>query len=733
MPRIVLTPPEDDPISPDGQSSRRRRAAAAGGVGKAPTRRPARPVARLRSPDNGYGGYGGQVVNQIAPGGSSYSGGYPNGQSASGQPISGQPINAQPARISASAASQCRPTRAGARQLSGLAVGHRIRCRLPIRMVSPGGAYPAQAPGGYSTQPPIVGAPPSGSIYPPNYTPPPAGYAQGGPLAPGNAAPGYGAEPEGLPSPSPEPLFAPDDRPRIPRGHLLERGPDRPIHVWCGRQLERGPGRLDHVGRAELRLAAIPDQLGRLPQRPAFRGAGQKFRIEAAPGTQVSRYMFNFAEPYLLDTPVSFGLSGYYFKRFYQDWTEQRTGGRTSLGYQFSPDLSGSLGFRGEDVLISNPQPADTDQSADAGRVGAHADVQLQGTMAWDTRDNTFLPTQGNYVALSVAYTEGTFQYPDLHGRLPQVLPDPRAARRVGPPRAELVQPVWHHGLGHADLRAVLCGRFLDAARLPIPWCLAAWSRPMSARCHPQRTTIQVGGNFQNLSSVEYMFPLTADDMLRGVVFCDFGTVEQSVKIVGTTSAWRRAWASACRCPRWDRPPSRSILPCRSPMPRPIRSNSCSSSSATAANARLADRSSARATRGPTRRTGPDNAARYTVRIVASIAPRIVAVRGVRIRRRHPVEQPPLATRRADRRCRPVAVIGPIRTAIVCPIGPVPSDRRDRHLVIRCRRVSTAWRNTVAGGLQQHRSGCVVDQTIIVAKGLLDTSSCVGPPRAVRM
>jgi outer membrane protein insertion porin family len=43
--------------------------------------------------------------------------------------------------------------------------------------------------------------------------------------------------------------------------------------------------------------------------------------------------------------------------------------------------------------------------------------------------------------------------------------------------------------------------------------------------------TIQVGGNFQNLSSLEYMFPLTADDMLRAVVFCDFGTVEQDVRI----------------------------------------------------------------------------------------------------------------------------------------------------------------------------------------------------------
>ncbi len=35
------------------------------------------------------------------------------------------------------------------------------------------------------------------------------------------------------------------------------------------------------------------------------------------------------------------------------------------------------------------------------------------------------------------------------------------------------------------------------------------------------------------LGSVEYMFPITADDMLRGVVFCDFGTVEKNIEITG--------------------------------------------------------------------------------------------------------------------------------------------------------------------------------------------------------
>ena len=40
-----------------------------------------------------------------------------------------------------------------------------------------------------------------------------------------------------------------------------------------------------------------------------------------------------------------------------------------------------------------------------------------------------------------------------------------------------------------------------------------------------------VGGRFQFLGSAEYLFPLTADDMLRGVVFVDYGTVEQDIDI----------------------------------------------------------------------------------------------------------------------------------------------------------------------------------------------------------
>ena len=47
----------------------------------------------------------------------------------------------------------------------------------------------------------------------------------------------------------------------------------------------------------------------------------------------------------------------------------------------------------------------------------------------------------------------------------------------------------------------------------------------------PMINTVEVGGNFETISSVEYMFPITADDMLRAVTFVDFGTVEPKMDL----------------------------------------------------------------------------------------------------------------------------------------------------------------------------------------------------------
>jgi outer membrane protein insertion porin family len=40
-----------------------------------------------------------------------------------------------------------------------------------------------------------------------------------------------------------------------------------------------------------------------------------------------------------------------------------------------------------------------------------------------------------------------------------------------------------------------------------------------------------IGGDFELLGSIQYLFPITADDMLRGVVFVDTGTIQPSSRL----------------------------------------------------------------------------------------------------------------------------------------------------------------------------------------------------------
>src|SRR5262249_54153663 len=60
-------------------------------------------------------------------------------------------------------------------------------------------------------------------------------------------------------------------------------------------------------------LTNFPSKPGDIIYGNAFRGDGQHFRIEAVPGNQLQRYTVTFNEPYLFDTPFSFGVNGFYY------------------------------------------------------------------------------------------------------------------------------------------------------------------------------------------------------------------------------------------------------------------------------------------------------------------------------------------------------------------------------------------------------------------------------------
>jgi len=249
----------------------------------------------------------------------------------------------------------------------------------------------------------------------------------------------------------------------------------------------------------------------------AWRGAGQKFRFEAMPGSQLQRYAISFTEPYLLDTKVSESLSAFYFDRRFREWTERRAGGRVSFGYQFLPDLWGTFAYRLEDIHVSNPiVPRGFIPELDE-VLGANTLHGLRVQVTRDTRDNTFLATEGSVVELGFEQVLGAFTYPraDFDVRKYFLLrqhPD-GTGRHVLSLSSRLAwsgsnTPIYEHFYagGFSTIRGF---EFRGIT--------------------PRKYGVGVGGEFSLVNSTEYLFPITADDMLRAVAFCDTGTIQPTI------------------------------------------------------------------------------------------------------------------------------------------------------------------------------------------------------------
>ena len=277
------------------------------------------------------------------------------------------------------------------------------------------------------------------------------------------------------------------------------------------------------VDEQNFDILRLPRSWDEIRNGTAFRGAGQRFRLEAAPGTQLQRYMATFQEPYLFDTRIGLSVSASYYTRYFFDWAEARTGGRVGLGYQFqfAPDLSVNAGFRGESVDVFDARVLAPDIVNMLGTNGVYG---FSGGIIHDTRDSPFLPTQGHLATFEFEQVIGTFVYPRgiLEGRQYFLLNE----RPDGSGRHVLsVGSVL--GMSGPDTPAY--DNFFAGGYNTLRGFVFRGASPRQAG--PNGQLAIVGGPFQWLNTIEYLFPITADDSLRGVVFTDFGTVESNVSI----------------------------------------------------------------------------------------------------------------------------------------------------------------------------------------------------------
>jgi outer membrane protein insertion porin family len=244
----------------------------------------------------------------------------------------------------------------------------------------------------------------------------------------------------------------------------------------------------------------------------AWRGGGQRFRAEAVPGNIVSRYLISWTDPYFLDTNYSLGVSGFFYDRFFPDWDEQRSGGRISVGRQFTPQISLTGALRLENVDITNPDiptPA-----ALAAALGKSFLSTFRTTLTHDTRDSAFLPGEGHKIDLSYEQAWGDFDYPRFEAEARQYFtvysrPD-GGGRHIVAVGGQL---------GWTDDSTPIFERFYAGGFQTF--------RGFEFRgLGPRQLGVAVGGNWMAIGSVEYMFPLMANETIQLVGFSDFGTVE---------------------------------------------------------------------------------------------------------------------------------------------------------------------------------------------------------------
>ena len=246
----------------------------------------------------------------------------------------------------------------------------------------------------------------------------------------------------------------------------------------------------------------------------AWRGGGQRFRMELVPGSVVSRYMVSWTEPYFLDTNNSLSLSGYFYNRFFPDWTERRGGGKVGVGRILTPFLTINTQLRLEEVVISDPDFPTPPILAEA--VGSNFLSTGQISLTHDTRDSAMLPSEGHRIMAAYEQAFGDFQYPRFEIEGSQYF------------------TVWSRPDGN--------GKHIVIASAEVGW--TGDDTPIFERffaggfqtfrgfdfrgVSPEQFGVKVGGEFMFLTTLEYMFPLLANDMLYGVVFTDAGTVEAS-------------------------------------------------------------------------------------------------------------------------------------------------------------------------------------------------------------
>ena len=313
------------------------------------------------------------------------------------------------------------------------------------------------------------------------------------------------------------------DQPSV-RDVLVEVKENRTAYLRFGAGFTTNAGILGDISyeQRNFDISNWPTSWSELWSSRAFTGAGQYFKVELEPGTELSRASISFQEPYLFDQPYTLGFNAYYATRIYEHYDEVRTGAQPSIGRRFAKDWTARISLRGEDVDIRSIDDKPERAPEILAGAGHHTITSSTVDVRRDTTDSPLLPTKGTVIDFSWEHAGtlgGEYFYDKFQGSASAfytIKEDLLDRKTILNTRARI---------GYITPDAPFFERFYAGGGGSIR---GFRFRGISPRSGPDDDP--VGGDFSVVGTVEVGFPL-AGEMLRGVVFTDVGDVESTATI----------------------------------------------------------------------------------------------------------------------------------------------------------------------------------------------------------
>jgi len=251
---------------------------------------------------------------------------------------------------------------------------------------------------------------------------------------------------------------------------------------------------------------------------PYFTGAGQNLKARASFGTLSTGFDLSFTEPWLFDYPISFGFDAY--KRQHErdadvgyGYAQDVNGGDVRLGKELSEYVRADALYRLETIKISDVSETASQSLKD--EEGKNNISSVEGSLSFDTRDNVFDPTRGNFLSAS-----GTIAGGALGG-------DKDFMR--GLIRASHYVPMWKGSVIETKVRAGIADAYADSLKVPIYERFFAGGAD-TIRGYRERkigpldtANDPLGGEALLIGNIEYQIPMVK--FFKIAFFYDIGNV----------------------------------------------------------------------------------------------------------------------------------------------------------------------------------------------------------------